>query len=201
MGIDALAVVVSNQNTFVEMLSFEQLAAIFSGQARRWREVDAAYPDAPISIFSPGVDSGTFDYFVEAVLDGDAAALPALPGAVLSENDTELLSGIEEDPYAIGYFGFAYYQGDTERLRAVALDAGPGPVEPGAASVGDGTYPLARPLFIYTDAQTLTQRPAVAAFVSYYLQSVGDVIADVGYFPVPEATLSAAQRDLVAAIQ
>lgn len=201
VGVDALAVVVSNQNSFVEALTFEQLAAIFSGQARRWRDLDATYPDEPINLFSPGVDSGTFDYFVEEILAGDEALIPAIPNVVLSESDTELLQGIENDSHAIGYFGFAYYQSDEERLRALPIDAGAGAILPGAATVSDGTYPLARPLFIYTSEQILAQDPAVAAFISYYLQSVGDLVADVGYFPVPDAAMSKAQQALVAALQ
>lgn len=203
VGIDALAVVVSNDNQFVESLSFAQLAQIFSGQARTWREVDPAYPDAPISLFSPGVDSGTFDYFVEAVLDGDEALIPAVPGVVLSEDDTELLRGIEESPYAIGYFGFAYYQSDQERLRAVAIDGGIGPVAPGAgaATVVDGSYPLARPLFIYANSTTLAQDPTVAAFISYYLQHVNELIGEAGYFPVSDTTIDAAQQALVATLR
>lgn len=201
VGIDALAVVVSNENQFVERLSFAQLAQIFSGQARTWREVDPAYPDAPIDLFSPGVDSGTFDYFVEAVLGGDEALIPAVPGVVLSEDDLELLRGIEENPFAIGYFGFAYYQGDQERLRALAIDGSSGPVAPGAATVVDGSYSLARPLFIYTSNATLAQNPTVAAFISYYLQNVNDLIAEVGYFPVPNTTIDAAQQALVAALR
>lgn len=201
VGIDALAVVVSNENQFVERLSFAQLAQIFSGQARTWREVDPAYPDAPIALFSPGVDSGTFDYFVESVLGGDKALIPAVPGVVLSEDDIELLRGIEENPFAIGYFGFAYYQGDQERLRALAIDGGSGPVAPGAATVVDGSYPLARPLFIYTSSATLTQEPTVAAFISYYLQNVNELIAEVGYFSVSDTTIDAAQQALVAALR
>ncbi|NWF79710.1 MAG: PstS family phosphate ABC transporter substrate-binding protein [Chloroflexi bacterium] len=201
VGIDALAVVVSNENQFVERLSFAQLAQIFSGQVRTWREVDPTYPDAPISLFSPGVDSGTFDYFVEAVLGGDEALIPAVPGVVLSEDDTELLRGIEENPFAIGYFGFAYYQSDQERLRALAIDGGNGPVAPGAATVVDGSYPLARPLFIYTSSATLAQDPTVAAFISYYLQNVNELVVEVGYFPVPATTIDAAQQALVAALR
>ncbi|HMQ32143.1 MAG TPA: PstS family phosphate ABC transporter substrate-binding protein [Chloroflexaceae bacterium] len=200
VGVDALAVVVNPQNRFVEALSFAQLAQIFSGQATRWSQVDPSYPDEPIAVYSPGVDSGTFDYFVEEVL-GDGAPLEALPGAVLSEDDTELVRGIEGNPNAIGYFGFAYYQAEGERLRAVPIDGGDGAVLPGEGTVTDGSYPLARPLFIYTSAQTLQADPATAAFVSYYLQSVGDVVAEVGYFPLPDAALSAAQQELVAALR
>lgn len=201
VGVDALAVVVNPQNRFVESLSFAQLASIFRGEATRWSQVDPSFPDAPIAVFSPGVDSGTFDYFVEEVLDGDGAPLAALPNAVLSEDDTELVRGIEEQPNAIGYFGYAYYQAEGDRLRAVAIDGGNGPVAPGEDSVTDGSYPLARPLFVYTSTQTLQEHPATAAFLSYYLQSVADVIGDVGYFPLPPDALGAAQRELVAALR
>lgn len=201
VGVDALAVVVNPQNRFVESLSFAQLASIFRGEATRWSQVDPSFPDAPIVVFSPGVDSGTFDYFVEEVLDGDGAPLAALPGAVLSEDDTELVRGIEEQPNAIGYFGYAYYQAEGDRLRAVAIDGGSGPVAPGEDSVANGSYPLARPLFVYTSTQTLQEHPATAAFLSYYLQSVADVVGDVGYFPLPPDALGAAQRDLVAALR
>lgn len=201
VGVDALAVVVSNQNAFLETITFAQLAQIFSGQVRRWNELDPTFPDAPIAIFSPGVDSGTFDYFVEEVLGGDEALIPAIPNVVLSESDTELLQGIENDPNAIGYFGYAYYQNDQERLRALAVDGGSGAIIPNAETVSQNSYPLARPLLIYVDARQLDQSPAAAAFVSYYLQTVGEVVADVGYFPIPEATISQAQRDLVAALR
>lgn len=201
VGVDALAIVVPNQNTFVEALSFEQLAAIFSGQVRRWNELDAAYPDEPIAVFSPGEDSGTFDFFVDEVLGGDDSGLLALPGAVFSENDLELRSEIENNPFSIGYFGYAYYLEDAERLRALPVDGGGGPILPEQQTVTDKTYPLARPLFIYTSKETMEQVPSVAAFVSYYLQSVGDVVEDVGYFPVPDNTLGEAKRQLAAALQ
>jgi len=201
VGVDALAVVVHPENTFVEALTFAQLASIFRGEAIRWSEVDPSYPDEPIAVYSPGVDSGTFDYFVDEVLGGDGAPLESLAGAVLSEDDTELVRGIEGNPNAIGYFGYAYYQAEGDLLRAVPIDGGGGPVAPGEGAVTDGSYPLARPLFVYTSAQTLQQHPAAAAFLSYYLQSVADVVADVGYFSMPEAALGAAQQELVAALR
>ena len=201
VGIDALAVVVNPQNIFVQLLSLDQLAQIFSGQARSWNQVDPAFPDAPIVIYSPGVDSGTFDYFVEEILDGDEALITAIPGVVLSEDDTELVRGIEENPNAIGYFGYAYYQGEGDRLRAVPIDGGGGPVAPGANTVADASYPLARPLFVYTSTKDLEQHPAAAAFLSYYLQTVNDVIDEVGYFQPDDTTTAAAQRELVAVLR
>ncbi|MFQ3661017.1 MAG: phosphate ABC transporter substrate-binding protein PstS family protein [Chloroflexaceae bacterium] len=200
VGVDALVVVVSRQNTFVEALSFADLVQIFSGRYRTWNEVNPAFPAEPIRIYSPGVDSGTFDFFVEKVL-GDRLLLPAVPGVVLSEDDVELVRGIEKDPYAIGYFGYAYYAGDVERLRALEIDAGNGPVAPGLESVSNGTYPLTRPLFIYTDTQTLQTNVAAAAFISYYLQHVDEVIRDVGYFAVSDTIADEAKRTLVATLQ
>lgn len=160
VGMDALAVVVNPQNNFVQSLSFAQLKQILTGEVTFWNELDASYPAQPIVVFSPGVDSGTFDFFVEEVLDGDSAALENLSGALLSEDDTELVRGIEGDPNAIGYFGYAYYEAEGERLRALAIDSGRGAVAPGASTVADGTYPLARPLFVYTSERDLEQHPA-----------------------------------------
>lgn len=201
VGIDALAVVVNPANSFVQALSYGQLAAIFSGRARTWAELDPSFPAEPIAIYSPGVDSGTFDYLVEAILDGDESLIPAIPGVVLSEDDTELVRGIEENPNAIGYFGFAYYLAEGDRLRAVSIDGGSGPVAPGAASVADSSYPLARPLFVYTSPEVLGDHPAAAAFLSYYLQTVEELIGEVGYFPPSATTLTEAQQALVAALR
>jgi phosphate transport system substrate-binding protein len=198
IGVDALAVVVNPQNSFVETLSFPQLARIFRGEVTHWNQIDPSYPAQPIAIYSPGVDSGTFDLFVEEVLGGDGAPARFSSGALLSESDTELVRGIEENPNAIGYFGYAYYQGEGERLRAVAIDGGSGGILPGPEAVTDGSYPLARPLFIYTGEEILERSPATAAFISYYLQSVGDVVADVGYFAMPEGAMAVAQQELVA---
>ncbi|NJN15372.1 MAG: PstS family phosphate ABC transporter substrate-binding protein [Oscillochloris sp.] len=201
VGVDALAVVVNPQNTFVQSLSFAQLKQIFTGEVTAWNELDPAYPAQPIAIFSPGVDSGTFDFFVEEVLDGDSAALENLNGAVLSEDDTELVRGIEENPNAIGYFGYAYYEAEGDLLRAVAIDAGNGAVAPGASTVADSTYPLSRPLFVYTSERDLQQHPAAAAFLSYYLQVANEVIADVGYFPPAPTVANDTLQNLVAALQ
>ncbi|RRR72965.1 MAG: PstS family phosphate ABC transporter substrate-binding protein [Candidatus Viridilinea halotolerans] len=201
VGIDALAVVVNPANRFVDALNYAQLAAIFSGQAQTWADLDPTFPAEPIAIYSPGVDSGTFDYFVEAILDGESSQLLDLPGALLSEDDLELVQGIEENANAIGYFGFAYYFAESERLRAVPIDGGSGSVVPGADSVADGSYPLARPLFLYTSPNVLRDHPAAAAFLSYYLQHVDEVIAEVGYFPVSSAVTASSQQALVQALR
>jgi phosphate binding protein len=201
VGIDALSVVVASNNTFVRSLTFAQLEQIFTGQASRWSEVDPSFPNEPIAVYSPGADSGTFDFFVDEALNGNEEGLLAVPGAVFSEDDEELRRGIVANQYAIGYFGYAYYRTARGKLRAVGVDAGNGPVEPNVSSAVTGEYPLARPLFIYSSAATLREKPAVAAFVSYYLQYVDLQIDDVGYFPVTDTALAESRSALIGVLQ
>ena len=208
VGTDALAVVVSADNDFITALTKEQLGKIFTGQFTKWNEVDAAFPAEDILVYGPGADSGTFDYFNEAVVaplylnaDGKAdvaageEALLALEGAQFSEDDNVLVQGVEGSKYAIGYFGFAYFSENSGALKAVAVEG----VEPNQGTVDDGTYPLARPLFIYSDATILTEKPQVAAFIYFYLSNVNDNIVDVGYFPAPAADLQASLDAFMAA--
>jgi phosphate transport system substrate-binding protein len=189
VGTDALAVVVSAENDFLTELSLEQLAAIFNGEATTWADVDPSYPAETIQLFSPGSDSGTYDYFVEAVLDDDDTALQG-SGAQFSENDNVLVQGIEGSPYAIGYFGYAYYQENASALKILTVDG----VEPTEVTAEDGSYPLSRPLFIYSDATVLQEKPQVASFINYYLTYVNDEIIDVGYFPASEEALNEAKQ-------
>ncbi len=189
IGTDALAVVVSKSNDFITSISKDELVKIYSGQVKNWNELNPAYPAEPIKVYTPGADSGTFDYFVEAVLqpafDKDfekaKAALLGLEGAQFSEDDNVLVQGVEGDKYAIGYFGYAYYIENTDKLTALAVND----VEPSQKHVDDGTYPLARPLFIYSTAKIMQEKPQVAAFIGFYLANLDDNILDVGYFPAP----------------
>lgn len=194
VGTDALAIVVSTQNDFLTSISKEDLAKVFSGEYTSWNQVNPAYPDGTITLYSPGTDSGTFDYFVEEVMapafpnaEGRAdvnngrAAILGVEGIQLSEDDNVLVNGVAGDPYAIGYFGYAYYVENTSKLKALAVND----VEPTQANVDNGTYPLARPLFIYSDATIMQEKPQVAAFIAFYLNNLDDNIVDVGYFPAP----------------
>ncbi|MCG8350999.1 MAG: PstS family phosphate ABC transporter substrate-binding protein [Chloroflexales bacterium] len=196
IGVDALAVVVNRSNDFVQSLSTAQLAQIFTGQAQTWADVDPSWPAEPIALFSPGTDSGTFDYFVEEVLDANSDPLLAAPNALLSESDVALAQGITDNPYAIGYFGYAYYQENQDSLKLLAIDAGDGEVEATAETVADGSYPLARPLYIYSSVQILQERPHVAVFINYYLTHAEEFVTEVGYFPTPQETIAAAQQNL-----
>jgi phosphate transport system substrate-binding protein len=190
VGIDALAVVVSTENTWAQNLTLAQLADIFSGKVKTWNEVDASYPNEPITLFSPGTDSGTFDYFVEIVLEKNKEAILNAPGIQLSENDNVLLQGVAASRGAIGYFGFAYYLPNRDKIRSVSLEG----VEANELNAELGTYPLSRPLFIYTTAQILAEKPQVAAFVNYYLTNVNNVLGaesgKVAYFPAPRDSLN-----------
>jgi phosphate transport system substrate-binding protein len=188
VGTDALAVVVSAENDFVDSLTIEQLNAIYSATATTWADVNPEWPAEPIQLFSPGTDSGTFDYFVEVVFEKDEAPiLGANPQ--LSEDDNTLVQGVEGSPYAIGYFGYAYYQANADQLRAVAIEG----VEPSGVSVDAGAYPLSRPLFIYSTAAIMGEKPQVADFVNYYLTYVNDLIGPVGYFPANQNALNLAR--------
>lgn len=188
VGTDALAVVVSRANDFAFDLTLEELALIFS-TAQTWADVRPEWPAQPIQRFSPGTDSGTFDYFVEEVFDEDPEPLLSA-NPQLSEDDNVLVQGVLGSPYAVGYFGFAYYVENADTLRVLSLEG----VEPNAQTTEDGSYPLARPLFIYSDAGVMASKPQVAAFINFYLTRVNDVIGRVGYFPASTEALEGAMQ-------
>lgn len=196
VGTDALAIVVNPENDWVDNVTIEQLAMIFSNEVTNWSEVDPSWPDEPILRFSPGTDSGTFDYFVEAVMaetygeeEGETKLLDAA-NLQLSEDDNVLVQGVEGDVNAIGYFGYAYYEENAGLLDVLSVND----VEPSAETVDANTYPLARPLFIYTAPSIMSEKPQVASFINFYLSYVNEEISDVGYFPANEAALNGAKQ-------
>lgn len=188
VAIDALAITVSQENDFLTGLTLEQLAGIFSGDMATWADVDPSYPAEPILLFSPGSDSGTYDYFVEAVFDEDETRIQGASNIQFSEDDNVLVQGVEGSPYAIGYFGFAYYQENQEALKAIAIEG----VEPNETTGASGEYPLSRPLFIYSAPSIMQAKPQVAAFINYYLQNanaqLGTASDQIGYIPTPVYT-------------
>ncbi|HET9915320.1 MAG TPA: PstS family phosphate ABC transporter substrate-binding protein [Anaerolineales bacterium] len=194
VGIDALAVVVSAENDFVTDVTLEELALIFS-TATNWSDVRPEWPAEPIQRFSPGTDSGTFDYFVEAVmgpahknaegkadLEAGEAAILESEGTQFSEDDNVLVQGVQGSPYAIGYFGYAYYQENASTLKALSVNS----IAPTEETAESGEYPISRPLFIYSSTEIMQEKPQVSAFIYFYLTNVADEILDVGYFPVSE---------------
>jgi phosphate binding protein len=195
LGTDALSVVVSQENDFVTDVTTEELALIFS-TAETWSDVRPEWPDEPIQRFIPGTDSGTFDYFVEHVFDEDEGPILAAENTQLSEDDNILVQGVLGSPYAIGFFGYAYYAENTDVLTVLSVDG----VEPTQETVDSNEYPLSRPLFHYSDANIIKEKPQVAAYLYFFLTHVNDEINDVGYFPANEAALSGAMDALMAAI-
>ncbi|MFO7661314.1 MAG: PstS family phosphate ABC transporter substrate-binding protein [Chloroflexota bacterium] len=190
VGTDALAVVVNPTNDFVTDLTLEQLALAFS-TAETWADVDPSFPAETIQRYSPGTDSGTFDYFVEEVFDEDTTPILSAANTQFSEDDNVLVQGVEGDPYAIGYFGFAYYLENSDRLNIIDVDG----VTPTAQTAEDGTYPLARPLFIYSTSSIMQDKPQVADFINFYLTFVNEEIIDVGYFPASDEALNQARMN------
>jgi phosphate binding protein len=195
VGTDALAVVVSKQNDFLKELTLEQLAKIYTGEFKQWSDVDASYPAEQIQLYSPGTDSGTYDYFVEEVLADDEERVKQLQAQnpTQSENDNVLVQGVESSPYAIGYFGYAYYLENEDRLNILAIDG----VQPTEETAENGQYPLARPLFIYSSATIMREKAQVAAFINFYLTNVNDEVIDVGYFPASADALNTARQALL----
>ncbi len=204
VGTDALAVVVNPANDWLtaEGVTLAELAKLFSKDAQLWSDVNPAWPAQPIKRFAPGTDSGTFDYFIEAVMDpafekkGKEAFLAA-GNLQLSEDDNVLVQGVAGDKYGIGYFGFAYYVENQGRLKDVAIEG----VAPTKEAVDAGKYRLARPLFIYSDAKIMAEKPQVAAFINFYLSNVNDVITRVGYFPAPQAAIEQAMQNWLDAMK
>ena len=189
VGTDALAVVVSKDNTFADNVSMEQLHALFS-TAANWSDINPDWPGEPIQRFIPGTDSGTFDYFVEEVFDKDEEPILSAGNLQMSEDDNILVQGVLGGPYSVGFFGYAYYAENADKLNVLNIDG----VEASKESVDDASYPLARPLFIYTTADIMMDKPQVAAFVNFYLTYVNEEVVDVGYFPANQAALDAAKQ-------
>jgi phosphate transport system substrate-binding protein len=187
VALDGLAVTVNPLNDFVDCLKVEELKRLWEpgSTVRQWSDVRPGWPGEPIKLYGPGTSSGTFDYFTEAVV-GEARASRA--DYTASEDDNVLVQGVEGDQYALGYFGFAYYWENRERLKIVPVDGGSGCVTPDDRTVRSGEYaPLSRPLFIYVKKASLA-RPEVEAFVRFYLENAAMLVPETGYIPM-EASL------------
>ncbi len=190
VGLDGLTVVVNPANTFAQCLTVEQLKLIWDKDSavKNWKEVDPSFPDQPLTLYGPGTDSGTFDFFTE-VINGEAKK--SRSDYTASEDDNVLVQGVSGDPNAMGYFGLAYYVENQDKLNAAAIDGGKGCVEPSFDTVNKGEYtPLSRPLFIYVKKASL-ERAEVAEFVKFYLTSGAALVDEVGYVAVPDAVYAA----------
>lgn len=194
VAIDALTVVVSPKDDWAQCLTVAEVRSIFAADGvTRWSEVRPGFPDEPIRVYHPGADSGTFDYFVEAIIGPDARHRS--DGAA-SEDDNVLLQGVANDAYSIGYFGYAYYREAGQQLRAVAIDAGEGCVEPTYENAFTGDYkPLSRPLLLYTRESALRD-PETLAFVDFYLANAAALAEEVGYIALTEEQLARQRAEL-----
>ena len=187
---DALTVVANPKNAFLKELTVDQLKAMWEpaaqGKITKWNQVNPAWPDAPIKLFGAGADSGTFDYFTEALV---GKAKSSRGDYTASEDDNVLVQGVSRDVNAIGYFGYAYYAENQARLKGVPIvnpKTGKA-VAPSAATVEDGTYvPLSRPIFVYVNTKSLA-KPEVKEFVDYYMKNGEKLIREVKYVPLPKA--------------
>jgi phosphate transport system substrate-binding protein len=189
---DGLAVVVNPKNTWAASMTVAELKKLWEpaaqGKITRWNQIRAGWPDREIHLFGAGVDSGTFDYFTEAIVGKTKASRGDYTS---SEDDNVIVQGVGGDENALGYFGFAYYEQNHDKLRLVAVDDGDdkngaGPVAPSPETVKNGTYrPLSRPIFIYPKLKAL-DRPEVKSFIEFYLNQGIPLIREVGYIPLTD---------------
>lgn len=186
IAFDGITVVISSENTFVDYLTVEELNKIWGPESKveYWSDIRPKWPKEKIALFGPGTDSGTFDYFTE-VINGKGGKIR--PDFTASEDDNVLVKGVAANPYALGYFGYAYYLENKKSLRAVPIrdrDSEKA-VIPTSETINKGRYtPLSRPMFIYVNQESL-KRKAVKDFVMYYLDTAGALSAEVGYIPLP----------------
>lgn len=191
VAFDALTVMVNPKNNWVTSMTVAELKKIWEpaaqGKIMRWNQVRANWPDRPLKLFGAGADSGTFDYFTEAIV---GKAKSSRGDFTASEDDNVLVQGIANDRNALGFFGYAYYAENTDKLKAVAIDNGKGPVMPSEKTVLDGTYqPLSRPIYIYVNKKS-ADKAHVREFVEYYLKHAPNLVKQVKYVPMPDRIYS-----------
>ncbi len=184
---DGLAVLVNPKNDWVESFTIEELKKIWEPAAQqkimRWNQIRPEWPDKEIHLFGPGVASGTYDYFTEAIVGKSGSSRGDFTA---SEDDHVLVQGIAGDKYSLGFFGLAYYAENKDKLTLIGVHNGEKVVKPTLETVSNGTYrPLSRPLFIYVNSISVRQTEVVE-FVNFYLDNAGELSKDVGYIPLPK---------------
>lgn len=199
VAFDALTVVVNPQNSFAQTMTVAELKTLWQPEAQatvmRWNQVNPAWPDSPITLYGAGADSGTFDYFTEAVV---GKAKSSRGDFTASEDDNVLVQGISSDVNAIGYFGYAYYAENKDKVRAVAVakEAGTAGVYPSPEAVIDGSYqPLSRPMFVYV-AEKSYARPEVKAFIDFYFNNVIEMATETKNVPLPQSAYDMVRKHL-----
>jgi phosphate transport system substrate-binding protein len=197
---DGLSVVVNPKNDWADSITVQELKKLWAPEAQgtitRWVQVREGWPDEEIHLYGAGVDSGTYDYFTAAIVGTEHASRGDFTS---SEDDNVLVQGIASDPLSLGFFGYAYYEENRDKLKVLPVDDGDdgngkGPVAPSVETVMDGTYqPLSRPIFIYVSKNSL-DRPEVASFVSFYLDHAPQLVKEVGYIPLPQKAYTLARE-------
>ncbi|WP_394808092.1 PstS family phosphate ABC transporter substrate-binding protein [Nitrosomonas sp.] len=185
IAFDALTVVVNPKNTWSKTITVEELKKIWEpsaqGNITSWNQINPAWPDKKINLYGPGADSGTFEYFTEAIV---GKAKSSRGDFTASEDDNVLVQGVASDIYALGFFGFAYYIENSKKINAIAVDSGNGGVIPSAATVENNSYkPLSRPIFIYVNAKS-AEKPEINEFVNFYMKNAPELVTEVKYFPL-----------------
>ncbi|MCI5071918.1 PstS family phosphate ABC transporter substrate-binding protein [bacterium] len=187
---DGIAVVVSHKNTFAKDLTVAELKSIWqpNSSIKLWSDIRKDWPKQEIKLYGPGVDSGTFDYFTKSIVGKSGATRPDFTA---SEDDNVLVQGVAADEYALGYFGFAYWMENKDKLNRVAIDNGNGPVLPSEETIENASYaPLSRPIFIYISKDSFTKKP-VDAFVKFYIENAKELVGQVGYVAFGDAVYAA----------
>jgi phosphate transport system substrate-binding protein len=195
---DALTVVINPKNDWIKSLTVEELNKMWApaaqGSVKTWKQVNATWPDKPLKLFGPGADSGTFDYFTEAIV---GKAKSSRGDFTASEDDNVLVQGVSSDVGGLGYFGYAYFDENRDKLKAVPIvaKAGAPAVSPSAETVMNGTYqPLSRPLFIYVNATAAAFKPEVKEFINFYLSNAPTLVQEVKYVPLPTTEYAAVTK-------
>ncbi|CAG9608152.1 PstS family phosphate ABC transporter substrate-binding protein [Pseudoneobacillus rhizosphaerae] len=184
LAFDGLSVLVNKENTWVDHLTIDELKKLWieDGKARKWSDIREGWPEEEIKFYSPGTDSGTFDYFNEVILDDQ----PIVQSATLSEDDNILVQGISGEKNGIGYMGYAYYLENKNKLKIVPIDGGNGPVEPTNDTIESGEYaPLSRPLFTYVKNESV-KNEEVYDYVKFLIENAADLSEEVGYVRLPQ---------------
>ncbi len=184
---DGLAVIVNPGNDWVDHFTVEELKKLWEpaaqGVVMKWNQIRPEWPDEEVHLFGPGVASGTYDYFTEAIIGESGSSRGDFTA---SEDDNVLVQGVAGDKFGLGFFGLAYFEENADKLRLIAVDGGEGPVAPSIETVSNGSYaPLSRPLFIYVNS-TAAERAEVQEFIRFYLKFAPVLSKEVGYVPLPD---------------
>jgi phosphate transport system substrate-binding protein len=192
LAFDGISIVANKDNEFIDSLTVEELQKLWidNGKVKKWSDIRPEWPNEEIKFYSPGIDSGTYDYFNEVILEEK----PMVENATLSEDDNVLVQGVEGDKNAIGFFGYAYYSENKDKLKIISIDNGKGAVEPTHETIKSGEYaPLSRPLYTYVANKSVAEKEQVADYTQFIIENAGELAEEVGYISLPEEEY---QKDL-----